>query len=228
MEHSALRPKPMPGQEHCGTPRSRSDDPAGSRGHRHYGVKRRVRRLAALLSGLGAAVLLVVCGVGIGTVGATVIGVSRLAEMRAGAGSAVERAGVTASGGAAGKVVAQGAGAADARAMGGAGGPAAARERETARNLRPPARTAALGIEAVDAPRGPGALVVGLHVPGPGHTAGLTRGDTLLAFGRSRIGSAAELAARVAAARPGSAVTLTVRHATGGQRLIRVRPGVVT
>ncbi|WP_447040682.1 PDZ domain-containing protein [Streptomyces sp. DSM 118878] len=227
MEHSALRPKPLPGQDHSGAPRSRTDDPAGSRGDRPYGVRRRGRRLAALLCGLGAAVLLVVCGVGIGTVGATVIGMSRLAEMREGAGYAVERAGMTGPGGA-GKAVAKGAGAADTRAMGGAGDPAAARERETPRTPRPPARTATLGVEAVDAPRGPGALLVGLHVPGPGHTAGLARGDTLLAFGRSRIDSAAELAARVAAARPDRTVTLTVRHATGERQLVRVRPGVVT
>ncbi|CAM5716551.1 hypothetical protein SALBM135S_08152 [Streptomyces alboniger] len=41
----------------------------------------------------------------------------------------------------------------------------------------------------VDAPRGPGALVVGVHVPGPGHTAGLVRGDTLLAVGGTRVGA---------------------------------------
>ncbi|CAM5650101.1 PDZ domain-containing protein OS=Streptomyces alboniger OX=132473 GN=CP975_28395 PE=4 SV=1 [Streptomyces alboniger] len=67
-----------------------------------------------------------------------------------------------------------------------------------------------------------------MHVPGPGHTAGLVRGDTLLAVGGTRVGSTAGLAARIAAARPGEAVTLTVRHAAGGRQLLTVRPGVAT
>uniref|UniRef100_UPI0034DDF70E PDZ domain-containing protein n=1 Tax=Streptomyces flavofungini TaxID=68200 RepID=UPI0034DDF70E len=83
------------------------------------------------------------------------------------------------------------------------------------------------GVHA-DAPRGPGALVVGVYASGPGHRAGLARGDTLLAFGGARIRSAADLAARVAAVRPGRAVTVTVRHASGGRQTLPVRPGVVT
>ncbi|TGB08003.1 PDZ domain-containing protein [Streptomyces sp. MZ04] len=86
----------------------------------------------------------------------------------------------------------------------------------------------ALGVEAVDAPGGPGALLVGVHSPGPGHTAGLVRGDVLLAFGKTRIGSAKGLAAAVAAAEPGRSVTLTVRHESGDRQFLSATPGFVT
>ncbi|MFB7600639.1 PDZ domain-containing protein, partial [Streptomyces sp. NPDC056160] len=85
----------------------------------------------------------------------------------------------------------------------------------------------ALGVEAVD-DDGPGARVVGVHVPGPGYAAGLVRGDVLLVFGRTRIDSAADLARAVAGARPGHEVTLTVRHRSGGYQQLDVTPGVVT
>ncbi|MFI6088692.1 PDZ domain-containing protein [Streptomyces sp. NPDC051218] len=92
-------------------------------------------------------------------------------------------------------------------------------------------RTAArptLGVEAVDAPKGAGALLVGVHSPGPGYTAGLVRGDVLLALGKTRVTSAKALAAAVAAAAPGRNVTVTVRHASGGRQLLSVTPGFVT
>ncbi|MEU6124440.1 PDZ domain-containing protein [Streptomyces sp. NPDC047123] len=94
--------------------------------------------------------------------------------------------------------------------------------------LPPPTRTATLGVEAVDAPGDAGALLTGVHIPGPGHTAGLVRGDTLLRFGGTRVASATGLASAVGAARPGKEVTLTVRHEGGGRQLLTVRPGVVT
>ncbi|WP_157868996.1 PDZ domain-containing protein, partial [Streptomyces atriruber] len=72
------------------------------------------------------------------------------------------------------------------------------------------------------------ALLVGVHVPGPGHAAGLVRGDTLLAVGGTRIDSVAGLAAVVGAARPGRGLTLTVRHEGGGRQVLSARPGVVT
>ncbi len=74
----------------------------------------------------------------------------------------------------------------------------------------------------------PGALVVGIHVPGPGHAAGLERGDLLLVFGTTRIDTAADLARAVARARPGSEVRLTVRHRGGGYQQLTVVPAVVT
>ncbi|MFD7701093.1 PDZ domain-containing protein [Streptomyces caelestis] len=90
----------------------------------------------------------------------------------------------------------------------------------------PSAPVARLGVEVADG-EGPGALVVGVHVPGPGASAGLARGDVLLAFGATRVDSAAGLARAVARARPGEEVTLTVHRRGGHQRLTAV-PGVVT
>ncbi|MFB7933100.1 PDZ domain-containing protein [Streptomyces sp. NPDC056039] len=84
-----------------------------------------------------------------------------------------------------------------------------------------------LGVQVMDA-RKPGALVVGIQVPGPGHAAGLERGDLLLVFGRTRIDTAADLARAVARARPGSEVRLTVRHRGGGYQQLTVVPAVVT
>ncbi|WWQ67304.1 PDZ domain-containing protein [Streptomyces sp. Q6] len=83
-------------------------------------------------------------------------------------------------------------------------------------------------MEVVDAPKGPGALVVAVHVPGPGYTAGLVRGDVLLSLGTARIGSASDLAAVVRDAHPGRQLTLTVRHDSGARQELTVTPGVVT
>ncbi|MCX5172168.1 PDZ domain-containing protein [Streptomyces antibioticus] len=76
MEQTALRPKPLPGQEP-------GDDPdPGARTPRPHAARRRHRRLATLLTGLLVGTVLVLTGVGLGTVGATVIGMSRLAELQ--------------------------------------------------------------------------------------------------------------------------------------------------
>jgi S1-C subfamily serine protease len=69
---------------------------------------------------------------------------------------------------------------------------------------------------------------VGVHVPGPGYTAGLVRGDVLLQFGSARVDTAVGLARAVAQARPGKQVLLTVRHSGGGYQQLTVVPGVVT
>ncbi|NEB76176.1 PDZ domain-containing protein, partial [Streptomyces sp. SID14478] len=87
---------------------------------------------------------------------------------------------------------------------------------------------ASLGVEVVDAPQGPGALVVAVHVPGPGYTAGLVRGDVLLSLGKAGIGSASDLAAVVSDARPGHQLKLKVRHDSGQRQELAVTPGVVT
>ncbi|WP_344985061.1 PDZ domain-containing protein [Streptomyces violaceus] len=84
-----------------------------------------------------------------------------------------------------------------------------------------------LGVQVMDAGK-PGALVVGIHVPGPGHAAGLERGDLLLVFGTTRIDTAADLARAVARARPGVEVRLTVRHRGGGYQQLTVVPALVT
>ncbi|MET8772295.1 PDZ domain-containing protein [Streptomyces sp. NPDC004658] len=186
MEETALRPKPMPGQDR------REDDTPGPAHHPHA-APRRGRRLWTLLCGLCAGTVLVLSGVGIGTVGATVIGMSRLAELR-------HRVPPPA--------------------------PSASAAPTAAPTPVPTRPGPALGVEAVDAEK-VGALVVGVHVPGPGYAAGLVRGDVVLQWGAARVDSAADLARAVGRARPGEAVLLTVRHASGGYQQLTVTPGVV-
>jgi membrane-associated protease RseP (regulator of RpoE activity) len=187
MEQTALRPKPLPGQEAGG---GRAGGPA----RRPHAARRRGRRLTTLLFGLFVGTVLVLAGVGIGTVGATVIGMSRLAELQRQAGAA-----------------------AAARPSPSAPAPPAARD----------SAGATLGVEAVDADKA-GAKIVAVHVPGPGYSAGLVRGDVLLMFGRTRVDSATDLARAVDRARPGREVVLTVRHRGGGYQQLVVVPGVVT
>ncbi|WP_339132153.1 PDZ domain-containing protein [Streptomyces sp. f51] len=232
MEQAALRPKPMPGRDPGGGARS-------SRGARRpREERRRGRRLVTLSAGVFAGAVLVLSGVGIGAVGATVVGAGGLAELRerAGAiGAAVgaagparePSAGAAAPGpGADGAHLAAGSGAptsagSPAPGPGGTGvSPPTGSEREPVRGT--------LGVEAVDAPAGPGALIVGVHVPGPGCTAGLVRGDVLLALDGTRITSAADLARAVADAAPGREVTLRVRHANGGRGRLTAVPGTAT
>ncbi|MFF1272037.1 PDZ domain-containing protein [Streptomyces marokkonensis] len=154
--------------------------------------------MAAVL-GVAAGVVLVLSGVGLGAMGATVVGAGGLAGPGRPAGTApVSGASVSP------RSVA-------ASAPGTSAAPAVAR----------------LGVEVAD-DRGPGARVVGVHVPGPGFSAGLVRGDVLVAFGGTRVDSAADLARAVARARPGDEVRLTVRHRGGGHRQLTAVPGIVT
>ena len=185
MEQTALRPKPMPGQD-----RREDDTPDPAR--RPHAAPRRGRRLRTLLCGLCAGTVLVLSGVGLGTVGATVIGMSRLAELRRQAPPPAP----------------------------------SARATPTATPV-PAAPGLTLGVEAVDAEK-VGALVVGVHVPGPGYAAGLVRGDVVLQWGEARVDTAADLARAVGQARPGKAVLLTVRHPSGGYQQLTLTPGVVT
>ncbi|PWE09982.1 PDZ domain-containing protein [Streptomyces sp. BSE7F] len=90
-----------------------------------------------------------------------------------------------------------------------------------------PALSARLGVEVTDAGR-PGALVVGVQNPGPGHTAGLREGDLLLAVGATRVDTAADLAHEVFRIPPGTPVRLTVRHPTGGYQQLTAVPGILT
>ncbi|MDT7845377.1 PDZ domain-containing protein [Streptomyces justiciae] len=192
MEQTALRPKPMPGQEPGGGTR-----PGPAR--RPHAARRRGRRLRTVLFALFVGTVLVLTGVGLGTVGATVIGMSKLAEMQ--------------------------------RELGGSAAPSPAAPAPSpppSPTPSPSTRIAAtLGVEAVDAEKA-GALLVGVHVPGPGYAAGLVRGDVLLQIGKRRVDSAADLARAVAAARPGKEVTLTVRHQSGGYQQLTAIPGIVT
>ncbi|MFG2680871.1 PDZ domain-containing protein [Streptomyces sp. NPDC048392] len=201
MEQTALRPKPMPGREP-------GPGTAPDTARRPHTGRRRRRRLTTVLLGVLAAAVLLLAGVGLGTVGATMIGMSQLAELQ-------RRAGASAGG-------PGGSGAAEAQP-----GTRAAPAHPSAPPPSPAPPGATLGVEAVDDGK-PGALVVGVHVPGPGYAAGLVRGDVLLAFGTTRVDSAADLARAVSRARPGKQVKLTVRHDSGGYQQLTAVPGVVT
>ncbi|WP_416963942.1 PDZ domain-containing protein [Streptomyces sp. Agncl-13] len=191
MEQTALRPKPMPGQEPGGGTKPGA-------GRRPHAARRRGRRLVTLLFGLFVGTVLVLSGIGLGTVGATVIGMSRLAEAQRQAARHPE----------------------PTTAPTGRPAPSASP------SPSPTPAAATLGVEAVDAEKA-GALVVGVHIPGPGYTAGLIRGDVLLTFGGTRVDSAADLARAVARAHPGDEVTITVRHHSGGFQQFTVVPGYV-
>ncbi|MFF9601999.1 PDZ domain-containing protein [Streptomyces sp. NPDC014684] len=173
-------------------------DPVARRPH---AGNRRGRRLRTLLLGLLAGTVLLLCGAVVGTVGATVAGLGRPAEQGR---QAAPEPGHPAAPAPAGRPA-------------GAGRPGPADFRTGA----------TLGVEAVDAERA-GALVTGVHVPGPGYTAGLVRGDVLMWVGAARVETAADLAQAVARTRPGTPVTLTVRHSGGGYQRLTAVPGVVT
>ncbi|MFI7409457.1 PDZ domain-containing protein [Streptomyces sp. NPDC049627] len=196
MDQTALRPKPMPGQ---GPGDDGGAEPGPGARRPHAAPRRCGRRLATLVVALLVGMVLVLSGAGLGAMGATVIGMDKLAELQRRAGP-----GPTAN-------------------------PAPSARPASPSPASPPAAAAVatLGVEAVDAGK-PGALVVGVHVPGPGYTAGLVRGDVILAFDGTRTDSAADLARAVAASRPGSGAVLTVRHRSGGFQQLTVVPAVVT
>ncbi|MDW4906313.1 PDZ domain-containing protein [Streptomyces sp. ADMS] len=221
MEQTALRPKPMPGQEPAGGTTSRPV-------RRPHAARRRGRRLTTLLFGLFLGAVLILAGVGLGTLGATVIGMSKLADLQRQAGPGGQTARPGEGPGARGGAPAESGAGTESRSESGSGaGPARAPSGSASPASSPSVVTATLGVEAVDAEK-TGALVVGVHVPGPGYTAGLVRGDVLLTFGGTRVGSAADLARVIAGARPGAEITLTVRHRNGGHQQLMAIPGVVT
>ncbi|MFE9674744.1 PDZ domain-containing protein [Streptomyces sp. NPDC006259] len=198
MEQTALRPKPMPGQEPGGaTPPGGT--PACGRPRHPHAARRRGRRLVTSLFALFVGTVLVLSGVGLGTVGATVIGASRLAESQGRTGGAAP----------------------------GVAPPAAGRGPSAPASPAPASADATLGVEIVDAKKA-GAEIVAVHVPGPGYSAGLVRGDVVLHFGRDRIDSAADLARAVDRVKPGRRTKVTVRHDSGGYQQLTVVPGIVT
>ncbi|GAB3168783.1 PDZ domain-containing protein [Streptomyces incanus] len=222
MEQTALRPKPMPGREAAdvgdtggGTDRNGNGrgNEAGAGARRGSGRprphaarrrgRRRGRRLKTTLFAMLLGTVLVLSGVGVGAMGATVVGVGGPAELQRRAGFAGAAA---------------------------PSGPSAPSGSSLSGAVPSPASVpvvAGLGVEVVD-DSGPGALVVGVHVPGPGFSAGLVRGDVLLAFGDTGIDTAADLARAVVRARPGAEATLTVRHRSGGFQQLTAVPGLVT
>ncbi|MYQ62166.1 PDZ domain-containing protein [Streptomyces sp. SolWspMP-5a-2] len=202
MEHTALRPRPMPGGERPrttaapgpdgspdrrGTPEAPDPGPPSPRSHAAGG---RARRLRSTLFGLCVGTVLLLTGVGLGTVGTTLL----------------DARGRTAS--------------RPAPLPGPTGGA------RIAVRVTPAGAPVTLGVEVVDTER-PGALIVAVHVPGPGYTAGLIRGDVVLAFGSAPVASTTDLAREVARARPGTRITLTVRHRDGAYQRLTVVPGVV-
>ncbi|MFE9024849.1 PDZ domain-containing protein [Streptomyces iakyrus] len=184
MEQTALRPKPMPGQEPDRAAPATGPGPSRPRPH---AARRRGRRLLnVLLAGCTGAVL-VLSGIGLGAMGATVLGKGGRFDPRGWHSASLP-------------------------------GPS-----PSAAPSAPAAAT--LGVQVMDA-RKPGAEIVGLHVPGPAQAAGLVRGDVLLAFGTTRIDTAADLVRAVARARPGAEVRLTVRHRSGGYEQLTLVPAV--
>ncbi|GGX82230.1 PDZ domain-containing protein [Streptomyces anandii] len=211
VERTALRPKPMPGRDPGG-----GAERGGAR--LPHPARRRGRRLLTALACVLAGLVLLLSGIGIGAVGTALIGTGQLARLE-------RQMGFRGSGG---DVWTPSSGPAGARAgaPAGVGSGSAAAPGDTRARVPAPVGPE-LGIEAVDDPE-PGARVVGVHVPGPGYSAGLVRGDVILRFGATRTGSAAGLARAVARARPGREVTLTVRHRNGTQQRLPATPGITT
>ncbi|MFE1861020.1 PDZ domain-containing protein [Streptomyces anandii] len=211
MERTALRPKPMPGRDPGG-----GAERVGAR--LPYPARRRGRRLLTALARVLAGVVLLLSGIGIGAVGTALIGTGQLARLE-------RQLGLRGAGGEA-WTPSSGPAGARAGAPAGVGSGSAPAPGDTRARVPAPVGPA-LGIEAVDDPE-PGARVVGVHVPGPGYSAGLVRGDVILRFGATRTGSAAGLARAVARARPGREVTLTVRHRNGTRQRLPATPGITT
>ncbi|WP_298567421.1 PDZ domain-containing protein [Streptomyces luteogriseus] len=186
MEQTALRPKPMPGQEPEGAAAVTGPGPSRPRPH---AARRRGRRLLNVLLASFAGAVLVLSGIGLGAMGTAVLGKGGRFDPRGW------------------------------QHMSSLPGPT----RAAAAPAAPAAAT--LGVQVMDA-RKPGAVVVGLHVPGPAQAAGLVRGDVLLAYGATRIDTAADLVRAVARTRPGSEVRLTVRHRSGGYEQLTLVPAV--
>ncbi len=229
MEQTTLRPESTRDHE-AGSGNAPGEDrkPRSRKGHRPHAAPRRGRRLVSLLFGVFFGSVLVLSGVGLGTVSAAVIGMSKLAELQ-------KQTGAQESGKSGQQPQApqepsatRQPGGAEPLAGGGSSASAASGAGATAAPVPAAGARSTLGVEAVDASEGAGAVLVGVHVPGPGYAAGLVRGDVLTAFGGTRIASAADLASAVAAARPGKAVTLTVLRANGDRQVLSATPGVVT
>lgn len=126
MEQTALRPKPMPGQEPEGAAAVTGPGPSRPRPH---AARRRGRRLLNVLLASFAGAVLVLSGIGLGAMGTAVLGKGGRFDPRGW------------------------------QHMSSLPGPT----RAAAAPAAPAAAT--LGVQVMDA-RKPGAVVVGLHVPG--------------------------------------------------------------
>ncbi|GDY61947.1 hypothetical protein SAV14893_013400 [Streptomyces avermitilis] len=148
-----MRPKPMPGQESGG------DRASGTPRRPHAAPPRRGKRLTTLLFAVFVGTVLVLSGIGLGTVGATVIGMSKLADLQRQAGGGAGAAGPS------GPLVPPASGRPGASVSGGpqSMGAKSAQGDSSATAVLAPGK-ATLGVEAVDA-ASKGALVVGVHAP---------------------------------------------------------------
>ncbi|MGV9338724.1 PDZ domain-containing protein [Streptomyces sp. NPDC003688] len=202
MEQSVLRARPMPGRWRSESERPEPVEraPAG----RRSAERRRGRRLRSVVFSLSVGGVLVLSGVGLGAVGTSALGLGTVGTSALGLGVQSGKPHHAGSPTAAPAPAPKASGTADTRSG------------------------ATLGLEAVDDGRGTGALVTAVHVPGPGYTAGLVRGDVLVRFGTTPVATAADLARAVARARPGAEVTVTVRHHDGAEQRLTAVPGVVT
>ncbi|MEU0055327.1 PDZ domain-containing protein [Streptomyces sp. NPDC006334] len=218
MEQIVLRAKPLPGQEPDdgggGAGGGGVDAGAGAEGrvdHRPHTGGHPGRRPASLLCGLFAGVVLVLSGVALGALGTSVVAMRELGELR----DQIAREASRTPGEPDGRpgVLSAPVG---SKSSGGSGTSVTARD----------GARASLGLEVVDGGKR-GARVVAVHVPGPGYTAGLVRGDVLLTFGRTRIDSATDLARAVERAGPGRRIDMTVRQSNGRQRRLSLVLGVV-
>ncbi|MER5715491.1 PDZ domain-containing protein [Streptomyces sp. NPDC002132] len=219
MEHIVLRPKPLPGQEPDdggGAGGGGADAGAGAEGrvdHRPHTGGHPGRRPASLLCGLFAGVVLVLSGVALGALGTSVVAMRELGELRDQIAREASRTPGEPDGDGRPGVLSAPVG---SKSSGGSGTSVTARD----------GARASLGLEVVDGGKR-GARVVAVHVPGPGYTAGLVRGDVLLTFGRTRIDSATDLARAVERAGPGRRIDMTVRQSNGQQRRLSLVLGVV-
>ncbi|MEU0672875.1 PDZ domain-containing protein [Streptomyces sp. NPDC006172] len=218
MEQIVLRPRPLPGQEPDGGGGAGGGEDAGAGtdgcvGHRPHTGRLAGRRPASLLCGLFAGAVLVLSGVALGALGTSVVAMRELGELRDQVAREASQAPVAPDvegrpGVLSAPVGSKSSGASGASIV-----------------VQGDAR-ATLGLEVVDGGKS-GARVVAVHVPGPGYTAGLVRGDVLLSFGRTRIGSATDLARAVERAGPGRRIDMTVRHKGGGKQRLSMVLGVV-
>ncbi|MEU9399374.1 PDZ domain-containing protein [Streptomyces sp. NPDC048242] len=200
MEQSVLRARPMPGRWRSESERPEPVErvPVG----RQSAERRRGRRLRSVVFSLSVGSVLVLSGVGLGAVASSAVGLGAVGTSALGLGI-----------------------------QGGKphhAGPPTAAPVPKASGTVDTRSGATLGLEAVGDGRGTGALVTAVHVPGPGYTAGLVRGDVLTRFGTTPVATAADLARAVARARPGAEVTVTVRHQDGAEQRLTAVPGVVT
>jgi putative serine protease PepD len=82
-----------------------------------------------------------------------------------------------------------------------------------------------LGIQTADAATGTGAVIASVVPGGPAAHSGLRAGDRIVSIGDSPVAQADDVAAAIAAVKPGREVKLTVQRSGGGRRTVAVTLG---